>query len=192
MTEARIEPGFGLGRRTLDMFRIMRFKTAVGLAALTLLSATPTNAQSLGACRVEIAANPPRKVLLCGAALTIEAEEEARFRVRGKVAAGHPEGVSVSDGAVLINVKPDRHIRFQVLTPHALAAVRGTVYAVDVQQAETAVFVARGRVTVTQRGSRAIVTLEQGQGVDVGPGRPLEVKTWGAERVSKLMARFGR
>ena len=66
------------------------------------------------------------------------------------------------------------------------------MYAVDVKQVETAVFVARGRVAVTHRGSRSTITLEQGQGADVAPGKPLEVNTWSAERVSQLMTRFGR
>jgi ferric-dicitrate binding protein FerR (iron transport regulator) len=172
--------------------RIMMFRTTVALASLALLPVSSANAQSLGACRIEVAANPPRKVLLCGNGLTIEAEDDTRFRVRGRLAAGQPEGVSVSHGAVLIDLKPERRVRFHVLTPHALAAVRGTMYAVDVKQVETAVFVARGRVAVTYRGSRSTITLEQGQGVDVAPGKPLEVKTWSAERVSQLMRRFGR
>jgi ferric-dicitrate binding protein FerR (iron transport regulator) len=169
----------------------MMFRTTVALASLALLPVTPANAQSLGACRIEVAANPTRKVLLCGNGLTIEVEEDTRFRVRGRLAAV-PEGVSVSHGAVLIDLKPERRVRFHVLTPHALAAVRGTMYAVDVKQVETAVFVARGRVAVTDRGSRSTITLEQGQGVEVAPGKPLEVKTWSAERVSQMMRRFGR
>src|SRR3954451_6266659 len=116
-------------RRGFAMFGLIHFRTTIVLATLALVPATPTNAQSLGACRIQVAANPPRRVLLCGDALTIEAEEETRFRVRGRLAAGQPEGVSVSHGAVLIDLKPERGVRFQVLTPHALAAVRGTMYA---------------------------------------------------------------
>jgi hypothetical protein len=36
------------------------------------------------------------------------------------------------------------------------------------------------------------VTLGAGEGVDVVPGRPLDVKTWGVERAAGLLARFGR
>jgi ferric-dicitrate binding protein FerR (iron transport regulator) len=70
--------------------------------------------------------------------------------------------------------------------------VRGTIYAVDVQAGRTSVFVARGRVAVQHREPSPSVILGAGQGVDVVPGRPLDVKTWGAERAAGLLARFGR
>jgi hypothetical protein len=70
----------------------------------------------------EHVASKSQQILLCGDALTIEAEEETRFRLPGRLAAGQPEGVSVSHGAVLVDLKPERRVRFHVLTPHALAA----------------------------------------------------------------------
>src|SRR5215204_4369621 len=42
--------------------------------------------------------------------------------------------------------RPGRRSGFQVLTPHAIASVRGTIYAVDVSAGQTSVFVAQGRV----------------------------------------------
>ena len=79
-----------------------------------------------------------------------------------------------------------------MLTPHAIASVRGTIYAVDVQGGRTSVFVARGRVAVRIASPPRPSMLGAGQGVDVVPGQPLDVKTWGAERAAGMLARFGR
>jgi ferric-dicitrate binding protein FerR (iron transport regulator) len=70
--------------------------------------------------------------------------------------------------------------------------VRGTTYAVDVQQIQTSVFVAQGRVAVQGGQTRDRVVLGSGQGVDVVPGQALEVKTWSPQRASRLLGRFGR
>ena len=66
------------------------------------------------------------------------------------------------------------------------------VYRLDVLGGRTSVFVASGRVAVQHREPSPSVILGAGQGVDVVPGRPLDVKTWGAERTAGLLARFGR
>ena len=82
---------------------------------------------------------------------------------------------------------------FQVITPQAIAAVRGTKWAVDVGQGKTSVFVVKGRVAVPRPASNAGVVLGPGEGVDVAAGTgTLTVKRWPAARVSALMARFGQ
>jgi len=81
---------------------------------------------------------------------------------------------------------------FQIRAPHAIASVRGTVFAVDVTEGETAVFVSEGRVWVQKIGTAESVVLSAGQGVDVAPAAPLVVRRWGDQRVSDLLARFGR
>lgn len=71
--------------------------------------------------------------------------------------------------------------------------MRGTIYAVDVTTAKTAVFVARGRVAVARRNTPAVfVTLGPGEGVDVGEDQALDVRRWPQERVRSLLERFGR
>ena len=77
-------------------------------------------------------------------------------------------------------------------TPQAIAAVRGTKWAVDAQSGKTSVFVVDGRVGVQRPSSSASVLLGPGEGVDVEAGTtPLIVRRWPAARVSALMARLG-
>ena len=101
----------------------------------------------------------------------------------------HPGGK-----ALLLDLpRRDNPTRFEVITPQAIAAVRGTQWAVDVQGGKTSVFVVKGHVEVRRPSSTAAVNLGAGQGVDVeAGGAPLVVKNWPAKRVAALMARLGR
>ena len=82
---------------------------------------------------------------------------------------------------------------FQVITPQAIAAVRGTKWAVDVATGKTSVFVVRGRVAVRRPSAGRGVTLGPGEGVDVDTGTgPLTVKRWPPERAAALLARLGQ
>ena len=81
---------------------------------------------------------------------------------------------------------------FEVITPQAIAAVRGTKWAVDVAAGKTSVFVVDGRVAVSREAVDPAVTLGPGEGVDVEAGTaPLTVRRWGAARAAALLARFG-
>ena len=82
--------------------------------------------------------------------------------------------------------------RFQVITPQAIAAVRGTKWAVDAAEGKTSVFVVNGRVAVGRRTGSHSVTLGPGEGVDVEATGPLTIKRWPAARVAALMARLGQ
>lgn len=164
-----------------------RFKASLAAPTLLLGLCGPGLAQVPG-CRGESLTDPPRQVLRCGTRLTVTAEGEARFRLReGR---GGPSGAEL-DGSGLLVETPGRP--FQIRTPHAVASVRGTVWAVDVEAGRTSVFVESGRVAVARRGGGRPVRLGAGQGVDVATGTgPLEVRTWPQERVRRLLARFGR
>jgi ferric-dicitrate binding protein FerR (iron transport regulator) len=170
--------------------RIVGFGLMLGVALLPAFA----QAQSAVGCRVEALTNPPRDVLRCGAGLTLEAEKGTKYKVIDKDRDGRPESVEVSGGAVLVDVTPGRRGGFQVLTPHAIASVRGTLYVVDVKEekAETDVFVSRGRVSVVDRGGSPAAMLGPGDGSDVIPGKPMDVHVWAAERVRSLMARVRR
>ena len=102
-------------------------------------------AQGRQGCTVVTLSDPPRDVVRCPG-LTFEAERATQYRLIDRNQDGTPEGARVSGGAVLIDVDPSRRGGFQILTLHATAAVRGTNYAVDVQQIQSSVFVAQGRV----------------------------------------------
>ena len=100
----------------------------------------------------------------------------------------------MSSKALLLDVERKSSGRkFQVNTPQAIAAVRGTRWAVDVAEGKTSVFVVHGRVNVGRRnGADRQVVLGAGEGVDVEPSAPLVVKRWAPARVSALMARLGQ
>lgn len=148
---------------------------------------TPLVAQVPPNCDVVQAKNPDRQVFECAGGLIIEAEAAAQIGF-GEAA----NTIALERGATLIEVTPGT-ARTQIRTPHAIAAVRGTLYVVDVTDDSTAIFVVRGAVEVHHlRGDANHVVLGPGEGVDVAPGTRLTVKTWGASRVTALMARFGR
>ncbi len=135
----------------------------------------------------------------CDNGITIVAESGARFELNDANRDGHIDSVELSSKALLVEVprKPGGN-PFKVLTPQAIAAVRGTKWAVDVTEAKTSVFVANGRVGVTRRATRGRgAVLGAGEGVDVEATGPLTVKTltvktWGQPRIDALMARLGQ
>ncbi|MBR1129848.1 FecR domain-containing protein [Bradyrhizobium iriomotense] len=129
----------------------------------------------------------------CDNGITIVAENGARIELKDANRDGHIDSVELSSKALLVDVpkKPGGN-PFKVLTPRAIAAVRGTKWAVDVTEAKTAVFVADGRVGVSRRSGGRGVVLGPGEGVDVEATGPLTVKTWGQPRVDALMARLGQ
>lgn len=163
--------------------------TAACLAA-ACLAASAAQAQTRGCTRADTAA-PPGQAIVCADGLTIRAERDSAFRLLDRDGDGRPDAARL-DGRALLVASPPRGGGFQILTPHAIAAVRGTVWAVDVAPGRTSVFVRRGRVAVRRPGGRS-VTLGAGDGVDVeARSGPLAVTRWPPERVSALLARFGR
>ena len=133
------------------------------------------------------------QTLRCDNGITIVAENGARFELKDANRDGHIDSVELSSKALLIEVpkKPGGN-PFKVLTPQAIAAVRGTKWAVDVADTKTSVFVADGRVGVSRRTRGRAVVLGPGEGVDVEATGPLTVKQWGQPRIAALMARLGQ
>jgi len=158
---------------------------------LTVLAANPTAAQTLSGCTRATLSDPPRIVYRCAGGVTLEAEAATALGISERQTDGRPADVEVSSDGVYIEVAPGSG-PFQIRTPHAIAAVRGTVYLVDVSDTKTAVFVRRGEVSVSHAGGSDEVLLTPGLGVDVVPGEPLETRRWPAARVQSLMSRFGR
>lgn len=133
-----------------------------------------------------------QQILRCGRALVIRSAPGTSY---SPVPQGgeQPSEVQLDSGALLVEFHPSpHHPTFQILTPHAIAAVRGTRWAVEVGADKTSTFVISGIVAVSRRSEPATVLLRRGQGVDVSPGmEPLAVKRWKPERVKTLLARFG-
>src|SRR5882724_11341840 len=132
------------------------------------------------------------QTLRCEGGVTIVAENGARFTLLDRDGNGRVDSVELSSKALLLEVprKPGGN-RFQVTTPQAVAAVRGTKWTVDVAEGKTSVFVVNGQVRVARRAGHGVV-LGSGEGVDVEATRPLTVKRWAPARVAALMARLSQ
>jgi hypothetical protein len=169
------------------------------VAAAVLFAAAivgPAPAHAAGACAlVPNDKMPSEKILQCSGAgdLTVRATQGAHYRPLYKKGDPTPVGIRLDDGALLIEFQPSFWRQdFQILTPLAIAAVRGTKWAVDVTRARTSVLVLTGSVGVTNRRLNQYVILSEGEGVDITPADTSTVqKPWGEARKQALLARFG-
>ncbi|OAV56247.1 hypothetical protein A6U98_24165 [Rhizobium sp. WYCCWR10014] len=148
-------------------------------------------AQSAG-CTVSRDAGA-RQVLSCPGGVTVTAEAGAAYSLVDRNRDGSPDSASLRRKAILVDVDNTQHAGgFQVVTPQAIAAVRGTQWAVDVAGGQTSVLVVRGSVAVRRPAGEAVV-LSPGEGVDVTAGtEPLVVRRWPAPRAAALLARLGQ
>lgn len=183
------------GTGDIDMFRIRNGLLAISaiIAATGVMIPTTSQAQSAG-CAMERVRGTSRQIMRCADGVTITAEGGARFNLVDNNGDGRADAVSLRNKAVLIDVDSGRRPGgFQVVTPQAIAAVRGTRWAVDVKNGTTSVFVVRGRVAVGRPTGRQTVVLSVGEGVDVTRGsEPLTVKRWPRPRAAALLARLGQ
>jgi ferric-dicitrate binding protein FerR (iron transport regulator) len=167
------------------------------LAATTLFQlafAERNVAWAAGACAlVQSERDPSLKVLQCGQELTVRAAQGTRFRPIYKPGQAPPAAIQLNSGALLIEYHPAApQTEFQILTPLAIAAVRGTKWAMEMSPARTSTLVLDGAVAVTNRHLNQYVILTEGQGVDISPSdTSLVQKQWGQARIRALLARFG-
>ena len=133
------------------------------------------------------------QTLQCETSITIVTEDGAKFELRDRNRDGHVDSVELSNKALLVEVpKKSGGNQFNVVTPQAIAAVRGTKWAVDASDGKTSVFVVDGSVNVTRPAGGDEVVLKPGDGVDVEASGKLIVKRWPPERIKALMTRLGR
>ena len=135
-----------------------------------------------------------QQTLRCEPNVTIIAEGGAQYTLLDRDKNGRVDAANLGSKALLVDAPKARgRASFQVITPQAIAAVRGTKWAVDVAADKTSVFVVRGNVAVRRPSARRGVTLGPGEGVDVDTGTgPLTVKRWPPERAAALLARLGQ
>jgi len=166
----------------------------VALAGATWLFAPDGALAQAGGCTMERVAGTSRQIMRCADGVTITAEGGARFNLVDRNRDGRPDAVSLRNKAVLVDVDRSRRPDgFQVITPQAIAAVRGTRWAVDVKNGTTSVFVVRGSVAVGRPSAGGRVVLNVGEGVDVTRGSgPLTVRRWPPARAAALLARLGQ
>lgn len=134
---------------------------------------------------------PPRQIISCGNAVTIEREPTADLRITKHPNSPAPRVIQVQGGAILIKVLPGQAAT-QVRTPHAIATVRGTTYIVDAAAEQTSVFVLEGGVDVKRTNDASTFKLNAGEGADASLDEPISVGKWGVDRAEELLARFGR
>jgi hypothetical protein len=178
---------------------------ASGLLLCLLANMAPAVAQS-GACTLAPdKRNPNDKILRCGTELTITPAPGTVYRPGPAGADGLPSAVQLDSGALLIEFNPKRRHELQILTPQAIASVRGTKWAMDVTAMQTSTLVLTGEVAVARKNETENVLVGPGQGVDIeiSPGGimsrslspyrpdPIAVKQWGPARVKELLDRFG-
>ena len=173
------------------MMRRIATAACVAMACLSL-SIEPGAAQPAGVGCSSENSSSGTQALRCEGGVTIVAENGARFSLQDRDGNGRVDSAELSSKALLIEVpkKPGGN-RFQVITPQAIAAVRGTRWAVDAAEGKTSVFVVNGQVRVARGAGRGVV-LGPGEGVDVEATGPLTLKRWAPARVAALMARLGQ
>jgi hypothetical protein len=168
--------------------------TLAAVAVLMAAIAGPLPARAAGACAlVPNGRLPSQMILQCGQSLTVRPTPGTSYQPLYKKGDPLPVAIRLTDGALLIEFHPAKpNEKFQILTPVAIAAVRGTKWAMDVTTAQTSTLVVTGAVAVTNRRLKQFVLLTQGQGVDITPtDTSVVARTWGDERVRALLSRFG-
>jgi len=151
--------------------------------------------------------NPNDQVLRCGSELTITPAPGTVDHPAAAAEDGLPASVQLDSGALLIEFHSKRRREFQILTPQAIASVRGTKWAMEVKPGQTSTLVLLGQVTVARKDAAEEVVVGPGQGVDVSNAdagktvrsmsgsakpAPIGVKKWAPDRVKALLARFGQ
>lgn len=156
------------------------------LALAGLLAAGSASAQAPSNCTLSELQDPPRQEYTCADGVIIVIGKGGDLGFGGE---NGTSDLTLDAGAVFVD-SPGQPV--QIRTPQAIAAVRGTQFAVSVGEGNTAVVVIRGQVGVSSIEGGDEVVLDEGEGVDVIPGQRLEVKNWGAARVARMMGIFGR
>jgi hypothetical protein len=138
--------------------------------------------------------NPSEQVLHCGKELTVQPAPGTDYHPVDAGPGRPPVSVQLDSGALFTTFHPGAEPHdFQILTPLAIASVRGTTWAVEASPGRTSVFVQTGVVEVKRAQDGQTVVLRQGEAVDVESGDgPLKVERWPRARVRALLARFGR
>ena len=128
---------------------------AMAAVAVLFVAARPDRApaRAAGACAlVPNDKTPSEKMLQCGRRPDGSGRSRRSLSPLYKKGDPLPVGIRLNDGALLIEYHPARpQEKFQILTPLAIAAVRGTKWAMDVTKARTSTLVLDGAVAVTNR-----------------------------------------
>ena len=120
--------------------------TAAAAVLLVAAIAGPLPAWAAGACAlVPNGRLPSQMILQCGQTLTVRPTPGTSYQPLYKKGDPLPVAIRLNDGALLVEFHPAKpREKFQILTPLAIAAVRGTKWAMDVTKAQTSTLVVTG------------------------------------------------
>ena len=136
---------------------------SVAVAVFVWVPAALAQSSDAG-CTLDRVAWTFRQILRCQDGLTIVAETGAQFTLADRDRDGNVDSATLRLKALLIEGPAGKaKVRFQVITPQAIAAVRGTKWAVDVEQSKSSVFVVTGRVAVRRPDANTGVTPRAGR-----------------------------
>ena len=175
------------------MIKKLAHLAAQTVVATSILLATAPSALSDECKFSPDARNPGQQTLICGSSLIVRTAPGTTDHLSDHPLAHQPDSLRLESGALMLEFHPRTdHATFQILTPNAIAAVRGTKWVVEVAPGRTSTFVIAGSVAVSRTDANQSVILKPGEGADVTPGPgTIVVKTWAEKRVRALLARFG-
>ena len=132
-----------------------------------------------------------RVTMKCSDGLEVVVGPDSRVQISGLIGAGaRTFGVRLIDGIAGFLFSGSGKKGVQVRTPSAVAAVRSTEWAMQVDQRASAVFTREGTVFVVSKRGQA--RLGPGAGVDVtATGAVGPVKSWGQARIDRFAALLG-
>jgi hypothetical protein len=165
------------------------------VTAISMWLATTTSAISQSGECVLVAddRDPDAKIMRCGDDLVVRTAHGTRYHPIDQQGQKKPKSLQLDTGALMIEFHPsDAQKTFQILTPHAIAAVRGTKWVVEVRAARTSTLVISGEVAVSRLHAKQTVVVKPGEGVDISSkAGSIAAKRWPKKRVRALLARFG-
>ena len=186
-------PSLAPNRRTSAHCFSMRASILATVAIGFFVAMTAATTQAAECALIPDDLNPPQQILRCGANLSVRAAAGTNYHVVDENGRRQPKALQLDEGALMVEFHPSPGRRtFQILTPRAIAVVRGTHWVVEATAERSSTFVISGRVGVRRLESPPEVLLHPGEGADVtnDPG-PIVVKRWAEPRVRALLARFG-
>ncbi len=145
-------------------------RCAVSAFVISAAGTGTLSAQSVGGgCLLEQTAFSARQILRCGGGVTITAESGAQYTLLDRDRNGKADAANLRSKALLLDAPKGSLGKsgFEVITPQAIAAVRGTRWAVDADSTKTAVVFERGRGSVCRIAGRGCVSLGSGEGVEM-------------------------
>jgi ferric-dicitrate binding protein FerR (iron transport regulator) len=130
---------------------------------------------------------PSRVDLRLGAAIRIRLGAKARLEI-SRLVPGVAAAATLQTGPALIERGPGAEPDFELKSPFALLAARGTTFFAGPSDGVFAVYVREGAVIVRTRRGTVTVRAGEGTGIKAPGAAPTPVKPWGQSRIDAALA----